>query len=185
MLLDQYMPLFHFRESHQALVRAKPERIYKVARRFDLAHSRPSKLLFAMRGISRQLEKNHSRDLAAQYNFKDFEKLGFLLLEEIPPYEFIFGVAGKLWGLKPEIVRLKQSEFIGFQADGMIKVGGNLQVSQLGNNLCRVSTETRIFCCGLKAKGKFRAYWTVVRPFSGLIRLEWLRLIRAEAESEA
>jgi hypothetical protein len=29
----------------------------------------------------------------------------------------------------------------------------------------------------------FRAYWTIVGPFSGLIRREMLRLVKREAES--
>jgi hypothetical protein len=45
-----------------------------------------------------------------------------------------------------------------------------------------VSTETRVLCTDERSRRAFRRYWTLVRPFSGLTRIEMLRAIRREAE---
>ena len=46
-----------------------------------------------------------------------------------------------------------------------------------------LSTETRILCLGPKALKRFRAYWMVIRPFSGIVRKEWLRIAKKMAEA--
>jgi hypothetical protein len=48
-----------------------------------------------------------------------------------------------------------------------------------------VSTETRVLCTDPGSRRAFRRYWRIVRPFSGLIRIEMLRSIRREAERTA
>lgn len=44
-------------------------------------------------------------------------------------------------------------------------------------------TETRVAPTDEKSRRAFRSYWAVVRPFSGLIRREWLRAIRRRVAS--
>ena len=46
----------------------------------------------------------------------------------------------------------------------------------------RVTTETRVLCAD-DARPKFRLYWMLIRPFSGLLRRFMLRAIRQEAEA--
>jgi hypothetical protein len=48
-----------------------------------------------------------------------------------------------------------------------------------------LSTETRILCTDDRNRRRFRRYWAVVRPFSGLIRIELLRIVRREAEARS
>lgn len=48
-----------------------------------------------------------------------------------------------------------------------------------------LSTETRIKCFGSAALWKFRPYWSLVRPFSGLIRKAILKQVKTAAESKA
>jgi hypothetical protein len=43
-----------------------------------------------------------------------------------------------------------------------------------------LSTETRVWCAP-DARAKFRLYWLLVRPGSGLVRRSMLRSIRREA----
>jgi len=44
-----------------------------------------------------------------------------------------------------------------------------------------VATETRIRCTDDASRRAFLRYWRVIRPFSGLIRMEMLRSIRCAA----
>jgi hypothetical protein len=48
-----------------------------------------------------------------------------------------------------------------------------------------LSTETRIKCFGRAALWKLRLYWSLVSPFSGLIRKAILKRVKVESESEA
>jgi hypothetical protein len=45
------------------------------------------------------------------------------------------------------------------------------------------STETRIKCFGRAALWKFRVYWSLIGPFSGLIRKAILEQVKTEAEA--
>jgi hypothetical protein len=44
-------------------------------------------------------------------------------------------------------------------------------------------TETRVLASDADARRRFRAYWLVVRPWSGAVRREWLRAIERRAVS--
>lgn len=44
-----------------------------------------------------------------------------------------------------------------------------------------LSTETRVLCLSERAKKRFRPYWIVIAPFSGIIRKQMLRLIEKQA----
>lgn len=46
-----------------------------------------------------------------------------------------------------------------------------------------LSTETRVWLTDARARRRFRAYWLVVRPFSGLVRRSWLAAARRRAEA--
>jgi len=59
----------------------------------------------------------------------------------------------------------------------------NFYFAEIGENKTVVSTETRILCLTKRSKILFSVYWFFVKPFSGIIRLEMLRLIRKKAES--
>ena len=45
-------------------------------------------------------------------------------------------------------------------------------------------TETRVRLTDSVARRRFRVYWFVVRPFSGLVRRSWLAAARSRAEAE-
>ena len=59
-----------------------------------------------------------------------------------------------------------------------LKIFWNFYFKPVSANETIVSTETRILCLTTKSKKRFSIYWFFVRPFSGLIRLEILRLIK-------
>jgi hypothetical protein len=59
-----------------------------------------------------------------------------------------------------------------------LKIFWNFYFKSVSDNETIVSTETRILCLNAKVKRLFSVYWFFVRPFSGLIRIEILRLIK-------
>jgi hypothetical protein len=71
----------------------------------------------------------------------------------------------------------------GFLAPAIAKVAWNFKLQTESSKCMVLSTETRIRCFGLAALWKFRFYWSLVGPFSGLIRKAILKQVKIEAES--
>jgi hypothetical protein len=69
-------------------------------------------------------------------------------------------------------------EFVIDASQPGLKIFWNFYFKPVSEHVTVVSTETRILCLSPKAKRRFSLYWFFVRPFSGLIRLEILRLIK-------
>ena len=59
---------------------------------------------------------------------------------------------------------------------GQLAIAGNFSYDG-----ARLTTETRVRAGDDRSRRRFRVYWLVVRPFSGLIRREWLRAIARRA----
>lgn len=183
MLLDHFMPHHHFGEFHQALALASPERLYRATQDLDMRRSPLVGGLMLLRELPVRLAR---RDFSSQGLGRSLEQMrafGFILLADQPPREMVLGLVGRFWNLSPQIIRLPPGEFRDFNQPGYAKVASNFLVEPLGPGLARLSTETRVLCLGPEAKARFRAYWTLIRPFSGLIRREWLRLARLAGEA--
>ncbi len=71
-------------------------------------------------------------------------------------------------------------EFVIDASQPGLKIFWNFYFKPVSENVTVVSTETRILCLSAKVKRLFSLYWFFVRPFSGLIRIEILRLIKKE-----
>lgn len=182
MRIDDFMPQWDFNEYHQTMVAAEPETIYKAVRKVELGRSPLVRPLLLLRELPMRLFVRDYESTGLAGTLDDMFELGFIKLADQPPDELVFGLAGRFWVLSPKLHELTPREFIAFDQPGQAKAAGNLHIRRLGQNTCRLSTETRIQCLDPKAKRQFRRYWTMIRPFSGLIRIEWLRLIKREAE---
>lgn len=185
MRIDDFMPQWQFNEYHQTMVAAAPEVVYEAARHADLGRSPIVRPLLALRELPMRLFKRDFKSSSLGGTLDDMREFGFIALADEQPHEYVFGLVGRFWVLSPELRELTPNEFILFNQPGQAKAAANLLVTKLGPNTCRLSTETRIQCLGPKAKRQFQRYWTMIRPFSGLIRLEWLRLIKKEAQRVA
>lgn len=75
-------------------------------------------------------------------------------------------------------------EFVIDASTGDLKIFWNFYFKEVEYNKTLVSTETRIFCLNRRSKVFFSIYWFVVKPFSGITRIEMLRLVRKKAESK-
>jgi len=113
-------------------------------------------------------------------------RFGFTKLDEVPEREIVFGIAGKFWRPDGALRFLADCDaFLNFAEDGCVKAAWNIQVEQMSPETSMLSTETRIRYFGPAARRKFRLYWTLVGPFSGLIRRALLRGVRIRAERTA
>ena len=109
--------------------------------------------------------------------------MGFIKLAQEYPDEFLLGLAGRFWKLSGELLDLTPEAYFRFHRAGYAKAAWNLVFEEIGPERTLLGTETRIMCIGAEARRKFLPYWTLIRPFSGFIRMEMLRIIKKRAES--
>ncbi len=168
MLLDKYLPSYTYREYHDIKLCCSAQEAYAAAKNLDFSKSKIIKLLFAMRG----LPTSDMTLLGFCQNVK------FTLIEELPHDEFIIG----FWAnLKVEEITDPEA-FASDYTSRRFKAVWNFKVEQTGDGLILVSTETRVLCIAMITKIFFSVYWTIIRPFSGLIRKIMLGIIKETVE---
>lgn len=183
MLIDTHLPHADFAERHALRVHAPPERAYAAARRLDLGRSPIVRTLFALRSLPALFVRGGYRgERALGMSMEGLLRSGFVLLDESPPREFVLGLVGRFWTPGGGIERIDPAEFAVFDRPGMAVAAWNFTILPTDEGSL-VATETRVRCTDDAARRSFARYWRVVRPFSGLIRMEALRAIRRAAES--
>ena len=171
MLIDQFLPLYDVVERHGIIVNAPVERVYAEVRNLDLSSSRVARALFRLRGIS-----------GGRHNTLDSVlKMGFILLAEQPNEEIVLGVVGRFWKPSGGLLRMDRDDFLGYDRPGYAKGAWNFHLSNADRGVS-VTTETRVRCLDSRSRRRFLLYWLLVGPFSGLIRMEMLRIIRQNSE---
>jgi len=102
---------------------------------------------------------------------------------EDPGRELVFGIAGRFWRPDGGLRKIPNRDaFVAFVEDGFAKGAWNLRIEPVDGGACDLTTETRVQCFGAAARRKFRLYWSLIGPFSGMIRRALLRDIRRRAE---
>jgi len=178
--IDRYMPEWDARERHRTFVRAPPEQVFTALKRVDVSRSWAISSLSWLRELPARIAGRRGRRL--RIDLEAFQRSGFVLLEEREGEEIVFGLVGKFWRPKGNIRRVSPEEFIAFDSPGYARAAFNFRLR--GTNAgTTLSTETRIHCTDPDSRKRFRIYWTLIGPFSGLIRREMLRLVKREAES--
>lgn len=113
---------------------------------------------------------------------RDMTRLGFVVLDEDPGSEIVLGLVGRFWQAKGSFRRVEASDFAGFSEPGYVKAVMNFQVEPAGPGRSTVTTVTRVIATDPGSLRSFRRYWTLIGPFSALIRRRMLSLIRHQAE---
>ena len=171
-LIDEYLPLFHFSETHETEVNAPANVVYSSVLTCDLGRSAIVRFLFRLRRLPK-----------CDMNIEGLQQIGFRLLARREDREIVFGLIGKFWTFYAGILPFLPEEFISFDVKGYAKAAGNLLAVPITSYRTRLITETRVQCTSSRSRVRFALYWSLIRPFSGLIRREWLRLIKQHAEN--
>lgn len=170
-LLDAWLPTFDTAAAYFLDVPVPPDAAYQALRRADLGRSLIVKALFLIRGLGAS---------RGPLTLDRMSREGFVLLEDDAPREIVLGVVGRFWTPSGGRVKIAPAAFREFAQSGCAKAVINFQATaHVGGT--RLSTETRVQCLDERARRSFRRYWTVVGPFSGLIRRLMLRAVRREA----
>jgi len=169
-LMDKYLSKYDFHEVHFLDIQGTDLiTCYESAMNLDLSKSRISKLLFTLRGLP-------TKDLSLA-GFTRVMK--FTLLEQRRPEEFIYG----FWLYKQvEWIDDKEAFASTAPAEANAKVVWHFSFQQINADVVRARTETRVRCLNRRTKFWFSIYWFFIKPFSGLIMREMLRLIKGNVQ---
>ena len=178
MKLDELLPSYDVAAQYDILVQASPADTVAAIERTNFSESRLTRLLLRLRALGRR-----HLDVETGTQAERLLRVGFAKLAVVPEKEIVFGVVGRFW--RPDggvITGLSAEEIIAFHTEGYAKAVWNFAVVAESEQMTRVITETRIQAFGWSARWKFRAYWLLVGPFSGIIRKEILELVKQNAE---
>ena len=179
MKLNELMPHFDLAARYETRVNASVERTREAMRNADFSELPFTQLLMRLRTLAWRGEKPERSALQKER----LRAAGVVSLPTGSESEFLLGVVGRFWRADSGIVRgLAASELIAFELEGYAKALWNFTAEPVESNVTRLATETRVLTYGTAARRKFRAYWLLVGPFSGLIRKEMLRLVKRDAE---
>ena len=198
MLLDELMPTYDVVERHQTIVAASPDRVFAAIHESDLTGGAVTSVLLAVRMLpaaigrlirSPRLALGELRARRAshgpRHGLGPFERAGFRIVAERAPEEVVIGLLGRFWtprgSLCPEV---SAADFRSGPPAGQALAGWNFSIAPRPDGSSLLRTETRVWCAP-DARGRFLAYWLVVRPGSGVIRRSMLRSIRRTAEASS
>jgi len=160
-------------------INAPPSVVYRTLLNADFRDLWLLQLLMTLRTGKRAPRELMPGDLRQR-----LQGTGFVLLTETPNEELVLGVVGRFW--RPDGGRCRQlttEEFSAFCLPGYAKAAWNFHLRRDSPQGTILATETRILCFGSSARWKFRLYWALVGPFSGLIRKEILNHVKKNAEA--
>lgn len=173
MLIDEFLSEYDFVETHGISIRAATADIYRAANEVDFTDSFIIRWLFRLRGLSSE-----------KVTLASLKRSRFEILGEVPGHEMLLGLVGRFWTLKGDLKKIDADSFRAFETPGYAKAVWNFALRPDGDDV-RLTTETRIRCMDADSRRRFGFYWTFIRPFSGLIRMEMLRVIKNKAEAIA
>ncbi len=173
-LLDELMPEYDVRASYGVDVAASQATVYRAVLETNLANSSVARVLMGIRSLG--------RGGARSFRFGRLPRHGtFFSLADDPPREAVAGVIGRFWSPRGNVMEGDRDAFLAPLPHGMAKGAFNFRVIKSGGG-SRLTTETRVLCADDDSRRRFRLYWLLVGPFSGIIRHEALRLIRRQTQ---
>ncbi len=175
MLIDTFLPVYDYSERHEINIRATAGEVYKAVGSTDFSESWVIWSLLALRGIGWLRP-------AKNFTLRSMTDDGFAILGENPDKEILLGLAGKFWTPTGNLQKVDANNFREFNEKGFAKAVWNFSIDEQDGKV-HLATETRIQCLDQESRKSFTLYWTLIEPFSGLIRTEMLRIIKEKAES--
>ena len=190
MLLDRFLPEFDVRTQHVIRVDAPAGHVYASLWSTDFDHWGVTRALYAIRTLpalalapANTWHRFREELCLHQFTLQDLLGHGFGLLAEQAGEELVIGTVGRFWRARGELRATTGADFMKPAATGTAKAAWNFAVRQHTNGGTELRTETRVLCADSAARWRFRAYWTLISPFSGLIRRELLAAVRVRAEA--
>ena len=182
MLIDEFLPVYDAVEKHETEISAPPDTVYASVRALDLAELPLVRWLMLLRQLPGRLFSRRKTPDRTDMTLEGLVEAGFVLLGERPGQEILLGIVGRFWRPADDALRLPAERFRDFEERGYAKAVWSFSLVAGATGRTRLTTETRVRCFDSPSRLKFRLYWAVVRPFSGLIRKETLRAVKRQTE---
>jgi len=182
MLIDSFAPRPDAVETHRIVINAPRETVYRALLMADLGQSFVIKLLLTLRSIPGFIARPCAMPQNRKITLHTLMDSGFGLLAENPGEEIVLGVTGRFWRPAGNLSPFNRPDFDRAVPVGFARGVWNFSLSEQTAGQTILTTETRVTCGDPASRRKFLAYWLVVRPFSGLIRLIMLKRVRKTAE---
>ena len=171
MPLDALLPDWHFRERHRRVTTAPASALLAAAEQLTWAEVPIMRVLMGIRSAGRM------RLVARRRIIDDMATIGFTVLDRGHD-ELVLAALGRPWsprgGRAPRLAEQADPArfFVDFAAPGWAKMIANFRASE-----GELTTETRVLLTDERSRRAFARYWLLIRPFSGLIRRQWLAAI--------
>lgn len=186
MLIDSFAPKADATEIHRISIRASRQAVYSALWTADLGGSWVIKSLMFLRSMPAFLARRfESPPRNQKITLQTLLDSGFGLLAEEPTEEIVLGITGRFWRPAGNLSAFNRADFDRPVPAGFARGIWNFSVNDEAQGRTILQTETRVVCGDPTSRRKFLAYWLIIRPFSGLIRLIMLRRVRLAAEREA
>jgi len=167
-LIDDFLPVFEFRERHELVTRASPKALLNAVLLPGVTDDPWARVFIRLREAPDRLLGSRS-GLAGRANFGIDD---FMILGRDADHELAFGLVGRFWQRDYGLVTLAhpRQQFAGFSEPGLAKLVLNFSTEALPGGGTRLMTETRVHCVDASARRRFTPYWWLIRPVSGWIR---------------
>ncbi len=181
--LDEFVPVWQFRERHTIRVAAPPARVFEAIRSVRANEIALFKTLTWIRRGGRGTSESILNAGDSTPVLDVATRNGFVYLADDAPREIVVGtiVIAPPEGrpaLTPQTFRTRL-------APGFALAAMNFLVTPDGPSSSVVSTETRVFANSTGARRQFAGYWRMIYPGSALIRRMWLRAVERRATDPA
>lgn len=179
-LIERYLPQYQFAERHERYISATPARVLELITRPEVVDDPITRHLIAVRELPGRLAgllglRGMAREGSA-FSLSDFTYLG-----RDGDHEVAFGLAGRFWRMDYGLVVIENAQaFDSLATPGLAKLVMNFTAVAQGNGT-QLATHTRIYCGDIASERRFRAYWLLIRPASGLIRQRLLARVQRAA----
>ncbi|HMG74852.1 MAG TPA: hypothetical protein VK582_15230 [Pyrinomonadaceae bacterium] len=179
MLIDSFAPNPDAVEMHSVSVTASRDIVYQTLLSASLGGSLIIKALMGVRSLPEiVLHPRRSWKRGRKITLQTLMDAGFGLLAEEPGQEIVLGVTGRFWRPTGNLSPFNRADFDRPVPAGLARGVWNFSLKEEGPGRTILSTETRVVCGDDASRRKFRIYWLLVRPFSGLIRRVMLRAVK-------
>lgn len=178
--LDRFIPQYDIVERHRVYVNASASRTFAAACHLDMLRSPLVRAIFKGRELllgSSPDEVERPHELLALT-----KALGWGMLAHVPGREIVMGAVTQPWKSDVVFRPVPPEDFAAFHEPDYVKIAWTLRADPVGSDASIFRTETRAVATDSAARGKFRAYWSLLSPGIVLIRLTALGLVRRDAE---
>lgn len=179
--LDDFLPTYQFAEVHSIQIRAPRERVYRALTSVSAQEIFLFRTLTWIRSPRFPWRTSRESILAPSPQEPILAvalRSSFVLLAENKEREIVVGTivcCGR--------GNVRDAEAFARLGDpGYAKAAMNFVLTDEGEGVTRLTTETRVFATDTSTERRFATYWRVIYPGSALIRRMWLRAVKARAE---